>query len=224
MNFEELTINEVVELAKNENKFAYNYIIRKYKGIIHNRIKKKGFFIQGGDYDDLFQEGLIGLYKAIRDFRPERGEFNDFSIICIDRQLISAIKTATRKKHSPLNEFISLDRSLPENDNLNMMDIFGARDEVLYNIDFETLDPEEQLILTETYSAQKKLLEQTLSSKEKVIYDLYLEHKSYREIMKDLGVENPKMIDNALQRVKKKIGRIKNQEQEILSTVRKTQN
>jgi RNA polymerase sporulation-specific sigma factor len=202
-------IHDVVELAQQNSRAAYSYIVRKYRGIIHGRIKKGGYFLQGGDYEDLFQEGLIGLYKAIRDFQKDNGAFDVFSKICIDRQLISAIKTSTRKKHTPLNDMISLDRTLPENDNLNMMDIFGARDDVRYSVDFDSLSPEEQLILKETYTVQKKMLEESLSSKEKIIYDLYLEHKSYKEIMDDLGVENPKMIDNAIQRVKRKIERIK---------------
>jgi len=204
-----MPINEIVTLAKNQDRIAFYYIVRKYKGIIHGRIKKKCYFLQGGDNEDLFQEGLVGLFKAIRDFKEENGEFDVFSKICIDRQLISAIKTSTRKKHAPLNEMISLDRSLPENDNLSMMDIFGARDDVQYSIDMDSISPEEQLVLKETYENQKKLLTESLSEKEKIIYDLYLENKSYKEIMQDLNVTNPKMIDNAIQRVKRKIDRIK---------------
>ena len=208
-HFETMPINEIVTLAKNQDRIAFYYIVRKYKGIIHGRIKKKCYFLQGGDNEDLFQEGLVGLFKAIRDFKEENGEFDVFSKICIDRQLISAIKTSTRKKHAPLNEMISLDRSLPENDNLSMMDIFGARDDVQYSIDMDSISPEEQLVLKETYDNQKKLLTESLSEKEKIIYDLYLENKSYKEIMQDLNVTNPKMIDNAIQRVKRKIDRIK---------------
>ena len=208
-HFETMPINEIVTLAKNQDRIAFYYIVRKYKGIIHGRIKKKCYFLQGGDNEDLFQEGLVGLFKAIRDFKEENGEFDVFSKICIDRQLISAIKTSTRKKHAPLNEMISLDRSLPENDNLSMMDIFGARDDVQYSIDMDSISPEEQLVLKETYENQKKLLTESLSEKEKIIYDLYLENKSYKEIMQDLNVTNPKMIDNAIQRVKRKIDRIK---------------
>lgn len=207
-----MPINEVVSLAKQENRAAYNYVIRKYKGIIHSTIKKKNYFLQGGDYEDLLQEGLIGLYKAIRDFNEESGEFEVFSKICIDRQLISAIKTSTRKKHTPLNDMIPLDRTLPENDNLSMMDIFGAREDVQFNVSFEALDPEEQLVLKETRDLHKEMLEKSLSDKEKAVYYLYLEDKSYKEIMDDLSVKNPKMIDNAIQRVKRKIEKIKNNE------------
>lgn len=208
-HFESMPINEIVMLAKNNDRIANYFIVRKYKGIIHGRIKKRCYFLQGGDYEDLFQEGLVGLFKAIRDFKEENGEFDVFSKICIDRQLISAIKTSTRKKHAPLNEMISLDRSLPENDNLTMMDIFGAREDVQYGIDMENISPEEQLVLKETYENQKNMLTESLSEKEKIIYDLYLENKSYKEIMLDLNVTNPKMIDNAIQRVKRKIDRIK---------------
>jgi len=212
INLEQMPINDVVALAKEEDRAAYNFIVRKFKGIIHGTIKKKNYFLQGGDYEDLFQEGLIGLYKAIRDFNPENGEFEVFSKICIDRQLISAIKTSTRKKHTPLNEMIPLDRTLPENDNLSMMDIFGAREDVQYHINFEFLDPEQQLMLGEERDLHKELLEKSLSEKEMDVYRLYLEAKSYKEIMDDLHVKNPKMIDNAIQRVRRKIDKIKNNE------------
>lgn len=212
INLEQLPINDVVALAKEENRAAYNFIVRKFKGIIHGTIKKKNYFLQGGDYEDLFQEGLIGLYKAIRDFNPENGEFEVFSKICIDRQLISAIKTSTRKKHTPLNEMIPLDRTLPENDNLSMMDIFGAREDVQYHINLEFLDPEQQLMLSEERDLHKELLEKSLSEKEMDVYRLYLEAKSYKEIMDDLHVKNPKMIDNAIQRVRRKIDKIKKNE------------
>jgi len=212
INLEQLPINDIVALAKEENRAAYNFIVRKFKGIIHGTIKKKNYFLQGGDYEDLFQEGLIGLYKAIRDFNPENGEFEVFSKICIDRQLISAIKTSTRKKHTPLNEMIPLDRTLPENDNLSMMDIFGAREDVQYHINLEFLDPEQQLMLSEERDLHKELLEKSLSEKEMDVYRLYLEAKSYKEIMDDLHVKNPKMIDNAIQRVRRKIDKIKKNE------------
>lgn len=207
--FEEMSINDIILLAKNNYRAAYYFIIEKYKGIIHGTIKKKNYFLQGGDYDDLFQEGLFGIYKAIKDFKPEAGEFETFLKICVDRQLISAIKTSTRKKHTPLNDMIPLDRPLPENDNLSMMDIFGAREEVQFGIDFESLDPEDQVVLKESHGMQKKMLEEALSDKEKSVYYLYLEDKSYKEIMDDLDVDNPKMIDNAIQRVKRKIEKIK---------------
>lgn len=215
--FDDITINEIIAMAKDpedkHNRLAYHHIIEKYKGIIHGTIKKKNYFLQGGDYDDLFQEGLFGVYKAVKDFKPEAGEFETFLKICIDRQLISAVKTATRKKHRPLNEMIPLDRPLPENDNLSMMDILGARGEVQYTVDFESQDPEEQIIFRERHEIEQKMLDDALSDKEKMIHDLYLQDKSYKEIMialQHLGVTNPKMIDNAIQRVKRKIEKVQN--------------
>ena len=217
--FESMHINEIISMAKNNNRLAYHYIVEKYKGIVHGTIKKKNYFLQGGDYEDLLQEGLFGIYKAVKDFKEtvkdehgkeKKSDFESFLKICIDRQLISAIKTSTRKKHTPLNEMIPFDRPLPENDNLTMMDIFGARDEVQHKLDFESLDPEQQLILNETQQIQQRMLDETLSEKEKSVYYLYLEDKSYKEIMEDLGVDSPKMIDNAIQRVKRKIEKIKN--------------
>lgn len=212
MNLDDMSVNEIVSLAKNNNRAAYNFLINKYKGIIYSTIKKKNYFLQDGDYDDLIQEGLIGLYKAIRDFNQNNGEFEVFSKICIDRQLISAIKTSTRKKHTPLNEMIPLDRNLPENDNLTMMDIFGAKKDVQFNINLDDLNPEDQIILREQADMDREMLEKSLSEKEKAVYNLYLEDKSYKEIMEVLGVDNPKMIDNAIQRVKRKIEKIKKNE------------
>lgn len=207
--FDDMPINDVIVLAKQNNRNAHTYIIKKYKGIIHSLIKKKNYFLQGGDYEDLFQEGLIGLYKAIRDFNPENGEFEVFSKIVIDRHLISAIKTSTRKKHTPLNDMIPLDRTLPDNDNLTMMDILGAKSDIQDNLDFDLLDPSEQLALKEKYKMQQEQLVRSLSEREMTVYQLYLEDKSYKEIMEDLNVDNPKMIDNAIQRVKRKIEKIK---------------
>jgi RNA polymerase sporulation-specific sigma factor len=213
-DFDEISVNEIIAMAKDpaneNNRMAYHYILEKYKGVIHGTIKKKNYFLQGGDYDDLFQEGLFGIYKAIKDFKKEAGEFETFLKICVDRQLISAIKTSTRKKHTPINDMIPLDRSLPENDNLSMMDIFGAREEVQYGIDLEFTNPEEQMILKEKKKIQVKMLNDALSDKEKSVCYLYLEGKTYKEIMDELKVDNPKMIDNAIQRVKRKIEKIKN--------------
>lgn len=214
--FEKMPVNEVIALAKIPehplNRLAYGYIIEKYKGIIHGTIKKKNYFLQGGDYDDLFQEGMFGIYKAIKDFKEEVGEFETFLKICVDRQLISAIKTSTRNKHKPLNENIPLDRSLPENDNLSMMDLLGARNEVQFNVNFESMSPEEQLLLKDKKTRLRAALAELVSTKEESVFQLYLEGKSYKEIQDILSEENPKMIDNAIQRVKRKIDKIKNAE------------
>lgn len=211
-SFEEMDINEVVQLAKNNDRAAYNYIFKRYKGTIHSLIKKKNYFLQGGDYEDLFQEGSIGFYKAVRDFNPENGGFDVFSKIVIDRHLISAIKTSTRKKHTPLNDMIPLDRSLPDNDNLTMMDIFGSRSDIQDSIDIDFLDPAKQFTLNEKYNMQRDLLTESLSDKETAVYELYLEEKPYKEIMEDLGVDKAKTIDNAIQRVRRKIEKIKSSE------------
>lgn len=215
-NLDEMSVNEIVNLAKTNNRAAYDYLIRKYKGTIHNIIKKRNYFLQDGDFDDLLQEGMIGLYKAIRDFNEKYGEFEVFSKICIDRQLISAIKMSTRQKHKPLNTMIPLDRTLPENDNLTMMDILGAKQDVQFYLNLEDLNPEEQVVLREQAEIDRELLEKALSENEKDVYYRYLEDKSYKEIMEHLIVYNPKinakMIDNAIQRAKRKIEKIKNNE------------
>lgn len=217
-------LREILEVAKDKqnkkHESASRFIIRKYQGLIHAIIKKNGYFMPGGEYDDLFSEGLFGLSKAIQDFDEEKGnaedfvkKFENFLKICINRQLISAIKTSTRKKHTPLNEMTSFDRTLPENDNLSMMDILAARSDVQYQTDLDFLDPQEQLILLETHERYSEMLEETLSKKEREVYEQYKEDHSYKEMMEMLGVDNPKMIDNAIQRVRRKIEKIKSEEE-----------
>lgn len=211
MQFENLSTVEVIHLAKeNNNDFAYRYLIKKYEGIIHGIIRGQNFYLQGGEYEDLVQEGYTGLYKAVRDYDPENGSsFESFCKIVIRRHIITAIKKSTRLKHKPLNEFYSFDKALPDNDNLTMMDIIGFRDEVKDRFDLDTINPEEKFILEETQRLQKEHLENTLSKKEKEVYYLHIEKKSYKEIMDILGIDNPKEVDNTIQRIKRKFKDVK---------------
>jgi RNA polymerase sporulation-specific sigma factor len=140
--FEKHSIDEIIEEAKERNnQFAYNYLIKKYEGMIHGIIRKQNFYLQGGEYEDLIQEGYTGLYKAIRDFKSEHGSFEMFCKIVIKRHIITAIKKSTRLKHKPMNEMYSFDKVLPDNENLTMMDIIGFREDVLNRSDLDTLDP-----------------------------------------------------------------------------------
>lgn len=207
-NFEDKEITEVIEIAKNGNKvisgFAYNYIVKKYGGMVHGIINRNNLYIQGGEREDLVQEGNTGLYKAIRDYKQEHGSFENFAKVVIRRHLITAIKKATRLKNKPLNEMYSFDKALPDNDNLTMMDIIGFRNEVLDKSSLDHIDPEEVFILKETQRIQKGHLEQILSEKEMAVYELYIEKKKYPEIMARLGIDSPKEVDNTIQRIKRK--------------------
>lgn len=207
-DFEKKHIAEVIEIAKNGNKiisgFAYNYIIKKYGGMVHGIINRNNLYIQGGEREDLVQEGYTGLYKAIRDYKSEHGSFENFAKVVIRRHLITAIKKATRLKNKPLNEMYSFDKALPDNDNLTMMDIIGFKDEVLDRSSLDHLDPEEIFILRETQKLQKDHLEAVLSEKEMAVYKLYVEKKKYPEIMEELGISSAKEVDNTIQRIKRK--------------------
>jgi len=207
-DFEKHSITEVIEIAISDNKikagFAYNYILKKYGGMVHGIINRNNLYLQGGEREDLVQEGYTGLYKAIRDYKPEHGSFENFAKVVIRRHLITAIKKATRLKNKPLNEMYSFDKTLPDNDNLTMMDIIGFKDEVLDRSSLDHLDPEEVFILRETQKLQKEHLEQILSENEMAVYKLYSEKKKYPEIMQELGISSPKEVDNTIQRIKRK--------------------
>lgn len=211
MNFENLSTVEIIHIAKEHNDdFAYRYLIKKYEGIIHGIIRGQNFYLQGGEYEDLVQEGYTGLYKAVRDFNPENGSsFESFCKIVIRRHIITAIKKSTRHKHRPLNEMYSFDKTLPDNDNLTMMDIIGFKDEVRTRSDLDTINPEDKFIYEETQRLQKEHLENTLSNKEKDVYSLHVEKKSYKEIMEILDISNPKEVDNTIQRIKRKFKDVK---------------
>lgn len=205
LEFEKLTIDEIIcEAREKNNPFAYNYLIKKYEGMVHGIIRKHNFYIQGGEYEDLVQEGSTGLYKAIRDFKSEHGSFEMFCKIVVKRHIITAIKKSTRLKHKPMNEMYSFDKVLPDNENLTMMDIIGFKEEVLNRSDIDSLDPEERFILEETQRIQSEMLEQALSKKEKEVHRLHVENKTYKEIMEELNILNPKEVDNTIQRIKRK--------------------
>ena len=151
----------------------------------------------GADREDIIQEGMIGLYKAIRDFRSEKlSSFRAFAEICITRQIITAIKTATRQKHVPLNSYVSLSRPVfDENSDKTLIDLIAEN---------KCIDPEELFINKENYRSMGVRITEILSEMELRILSLYLEGKSYQEMSQELG-KQVKSIDNALQRVKRKL-------------------
>lgn len=186
---------EVVKLAKDGDEFATEYLIAKYKNFV--RVKAKSYFLVGADREDIIQEGMIGLYKSIRDFRADKlSSFRAFAELCITRQIITAIKTATRQKHIPLNSYVSLNKPIYDEDSdRTMLDILSSN---------KVSDPEEVFISSELSGDLREKIKQNLSELESMVLMSYLEGKSYQEMAKELN-RHVKSIDNALQRVKRKI-------------------
>ena len=193
--FASLSDEEIVELIHLGKSDVLDFLITKFQPIV--RMKARTYFIIGGDREDIIQEGMIGLYKAIRDFRPDRlSSFKVFAELCITRQIITAIKTATRQKHIPLNTSISLDKPMYDEDQeRTLLDIISG----------STLDdPEDLIIHKENFSFMEEEMNKVLSGLEKEVLTLYLEGQSYREISEVLN-RQVKSIDNALQRIKRKL-------------------
>lgn len=188
---------EVVELARQGDNDAQEYLIGKYKNFV--RAKARSYFLIGADKEDIIQEGMIGLYKAIRDFRPDKlSSFRAFAELCITRQIITAIKTATRQKHIPLNSYISLNKPIYDEDSdRTLLDVISGT---------RVTDPEELVISQEDFDDIEAKMGEILSSLEWNVLMYYLEGKSYQDIAAGLD-RHVKSIDNALQRVKRKLER-----------------
>ncbi|MBQ9211829.1 MAG: RNA polymerase sporulation sigma factor SigH [Clostridia bacterium] len=193
--YSDLSDEEVVALCHEGEKLAEEYLLDKYKNFV--RSKARSYFLIGADHEDIVQEGMIGLYKAIRDFRPERlSSFHAFAELCITRQIITAIKTATRQKHIPLNSYISLNKPLyDEESDRTLMDVI---------MEGRVSNPEEIIINREDLVNINDKIKEVLSGLEQDVLNAYLDGKSYVEIAESLG-RHVKSIDNALQRVKRKL-------------------
>ncbi len=194
-SYRKMLDEEIVEDARKGDHEALEYIIDKYKNFV--RAKARTYFLIGADREDIVQEGMIGLYKAIRDFREDKlSSFRAFAELCITRQIITAIKTATRQKHIPLNSYISLNRPIfDEESDRTLLDVIC--EEKIY-------DPEEMIINREEFDGIESKMEEILSELEWEVLSSYLKGKSYQEIAVDLD-RHVKSIDNALQRVKRKL-------------------
>ena len=192
-----MTDEEVVELAREGSIEAQEYLINKYKNFV--RAKARSYFLIGADKEDIIQEGMIGLYKSIRDFRSDKlSSFRAFAELCITRQIITAIKTATRQKHIPLNSYVSLNKPIYDEDSdRTLLDVISGT---------RITDPEELIISREEFDDIETKMGEILSSLEWKVLMCYLEGKSYQEIAGDLK-RHVKSIDNALQRVKRKLER-----------------
>ncbi|MEZ7561995.1 RNA polymerase sporulation sigma factor SigH [Veillonella atypica] len=195
-NFKEMTDEQVVVIAQQEqNEFAIDYIVNKYKNFV--RAKARTYFLVGADRDDIIQEGMIGLYKATRDFRHDKlASFRAFAELCITRQIITAIKSATRQKHAPLNSYISLNKPvyIEESERTLLEMLSSAR----------STNPEDLIISQEELDDIEKNIGHILSDLEWQVLEGYLDGKSYQEMAKGTD-RSIKSIDNALQRVKRKL-------------------
>lgn len=187
---------EVVDLAKCGHPGATEFLISRFRPLVEN--KAKAYFVVGADREDVIQEGMIGLYKAIRDFRSDRlNRFRPFAELCVTRQIITAVKTATRQKHVPLNGYISLNRSYQsEASESTLIDVLP---------DGCTDNPEQQVLGGRIPKNLNDMVSNVLSELERAVLRCYLDGMSYREMSAQLTC-HPKSIDNALQRVKRKIG------------------
>ncbi|EGL17093.1 RNA polymerase sporulation sigma factor SigH [Paenibacillus chitinolyticus] len=191
------TDEDIVDAVHCGNSDALEYLINKYRNFV--RAKARSYFLIGADREDIVQEGMIGLYKSIRDFRGDKlSSFKAFAELCITRQIITAIKTATRQKHIPLNSYVSLDKPIYDEDSdRTLLDVICGS---------KVTDPEELIINQEEFSGLEDKMGEILSDLERRVLMLYLDGRSYQEIAVDLD-RHVKSIDNALQRVKRKLER-----------------
>ena len=194
--FAGMTDEEIVSIAQSEKDGqATDYIVHKYRNFVKS--KARAYFLVGADRDDIIQEGMIGLYKATRDFRGDKlSSFRAFAELCITRQIITAIKTATRQKHIPLNSYVSLNKPIYEEDSdRTLQDILSG---------IRVSDPEELIIGREEFNDIELKMNEILSDLEWNVLTAYLDGKSYNEMSRELH-RHVKSIDNAPQRVKRKL-------------------
>lgn len=192
-SYRELTDEEIALRAKRGSMSAAEHLLGKYKGLVEG--KARSYFLLGADHEDIVQEGMIGLFKAIRDFRTDRqSRFRAFAELCVTRQIITAVKTATRQKHMPLNRYVSLHRCVEEDSDGTLIDILP---------DACVMDPEKVVV----DSSMRECLSSVhgeMSLLESKVLRCYMQGMSYREMASLLSCRT-KSVDNALQRAKRKI-------------------
>ena len=193
----EVSDEDLVQRARDGSDQAVETLLHRYRH--YARAKARTYFLAGADREDIVQEGMIGLFKAVRDYRDDRNSaFRAFAELCITRQIITAIKTATRQKHIPLNSYVSLNRQTngdDDDDGRSLGDIL---------VSAEVLDPADLLISAEEIASIKDSMNKVLSDLETEVLQLYMDGKSYQDIAQMLG-RHVKSIDNALQRIKRKL-------------------
>ena len=184
----------LVERVRGGDENALTELLRRYRRFA--RAKARAYFLVGGDREDIVQEGMIGLYKAVRDYRAEHGaSFRSFAELCITRQILTAIKTATRQKHAPLNTYVSFDRPHDDDPSRTVADTLP---------DHGVTDPLEVIVASDDVATLRRIFDELLSELEADVLNLYVEGRSYQEIAERLG-RHVKSIDNALQRIKRKL-------------------
>ncbi|MCL6625975.1 MAG: RNA polymerase sporulation sigma factor SigH [Alicyclobacillus shizuokensis] len=190
-----MTDEELVAAVHRGDNAALEFLVHKYRNFV--RAKARSYFLIGADREDIVQEGMIGLFKSVRDYREDKlTSFKAFAELCVTRQIITAIKTATRQKHIPLNSYVSLDKPIYDEDSdRTLLDVLST---------VRVSDPEDMVIHQEEFDAIEVTMSELLSDLERKVLMLYLDGRSYQEIAVDLD-RHVKSIDNALQRVKRKL-------------------
>lgn len=196
-NYNNMSDEELLEAIKKDDTQALDFLICKYKDLVNSKVNK--YFIIGAEKEDIIQEGLIGLYKAIKDYKPDKqNSFKSFANLCIERQLITAIKSSNRRKHMPLNSYLSLNMTAYENEDGNnetqVMDVLET------NI---IEDPLDTITKKEYMSNVENVIDNSLSDFEKKVLNRYIQGESYVKIAEKLDAP-VKSVDNAIQRIRKK--------------------
>lgn len=197
-DYTNMTDEALIELIKNDNKYALEHLINRYKNLVNMKVSK--YYMVGAEKEDIEQEGLIGLFKAIKSYQPEKqNSFKTFANVCIERQLITAIKTSNRQKHMPLNSYLSLN-----------MNAYGGEEDTTNNADLLEIlnanlieDPLDTITQKEYYKIIENTIDKTLSDFEKKVLNQYMQGASYTQIAENLDTP-VKSIDNAIQRIRKK--------------------
>lgn len=193
-NYDKMSDEDLIKVIKSGDKNALDYLIEKYKDLVNMKVGK--YFMVGSEREDIVQEGLIGLYKAVKCYSPDKqNSFKTFANMCIERQLITAIKSSNRQKHMPLNTYLSLNTKAYEDDEeSNMLDIFDSH---------QVEDPLETITKQEYYKTVEKAIDESLSDFEKQVLNRYMKGESYNQIAEKLDTP-VKSVDNAIQRIRKK--------------------
>lgn len=193
-NYKDMSDEDLINIIKSGDKSALEFLIGKYKEVVNMKVSK--FFMIGAEKEDIIQEGLIGLFKAIKSYNPEKqNSFKTFANLCIERQLITAIKTSNRQKHMPLNSYLSLNTAAyEEEEESTLIDIFDAH---------QMEDPLETITKKEYYQTVENAIHKSLSDFEKQVLNRYIQGESYVQIAEKLDTP-VKSIDNAIQRIRKK--------------------
>ena len=193
-NYKNMSDEDLIEIIKSGDKNALEYLISKYKELVNMKVSK--YFIIGAEKEDIVQEGLIGLFKAVKSYKSDKqNSFKTFANMCIERQLITAIKSSNRQKHMPLNSYLSLNTAAYEEDeDSSLLEVFNAH---------QMEDPLETITKQEYYESVERAMDKSLSSFEKQVLNRYIQGESYVQIAQKLDT-HVKSIDNAIQRIRKK--------------------